>query len=407
MRDGADVDAARAGRAPLAQRADLLGHAAHEVVVDRLDHVGALDRDAGLAAVLHRPVDGGVGGALDVGVGEHDHRVLAAELERDRGQRLGGARHDLLAGRGGAGEHHHVDGVDQRGAGVAVAGRDLEDALGQAALAHALGHQQRGQRRDLRRLEHDRVAGGHRRDAVAEGVGQRVVPRPDHADDADRPVAHGELAAGDEQVGRADLLVGEVLRRVLGPEAEGVGGVGDLGQLRVLPRLAGLGDDRLDDPVGVVGHPLLGAAEDPPAALEAERLPGRLRGARTRDQRRDLGRRRGRDRADDLARGGVLDGDLARGRGGVGRGLLDGGHRPRLPHTPMIHRCLRAAEQRINPALRGPAAGRAGRPGAGTTKSRATHDWMHAQRVHGTGRRQPYPAPLTLPAAPPPAGASG
>ena len=43
--------------------------------------------------------------------------------------------------------------VDQRRAGLAAAGGDLEDVLGQAALAQALGHQQRGQRRDLGRLE--------------------------------------------------------------------------------------------------------------------------------------------------------------------------------------------------------------------------------------------------------------
>ena len=84
---------------------------------------------------------------------------------------------------------------------AAVAGGDLEDVLGQAALAQALGHQQRGQRRHLGRLQHDGVAGGERRDAVAEGVRQRVVPRADHADDADRRVAHDELLALDERVG--------------------------------------------------------------------------------------------------------------------------------------------------------------------------------------------------------------
>ena len=55
---------------------------ADELVVDRLLDVDALDRDADLAGVVHRVEGGGVGGALEVGVGEHDHRVLAAELER-------------------------------------------------------------------------------------------------------------------------------------------------------------------------------------------------------------------------------------------------------------------------------------------------------------------------------------
>jgi hypothetical protein len=67
--------------APCAAR-DLLGDLRDELVVDGLLDVHALDRDARLAGVLHRVVGGEVGGALEVGVGQHDHRVLAAELER-------------------------------------------------------------------------------------------------------------------------------------------------------------------------------------------------------------------------------------------------------------------------------------------------------------------------------------
>ncbi len=89
---------ARPGRHALAQRAHLLGDLVDERVVDRRLDVHALDRDAGLAAVLHRVVGGRVGGALEVGVGEHDHRVLAAELERDGDQRARRALGDLAPG---------------------------------------------------------------------------------------------------------------------------------------------------------------------------------------------------------------------------------------------------------------------------------------------------------------------
>ncbi len=114
--------------------------------------------------------------------------------------------------------------VDQRRAGLAAAGGDLEDVLGQAALAQALGDQQRRQRRDLGRLEDHRVAGGQRRDAVAEGVRQRVVPRPDHADER-RAGGSARRACCPSTNSWLDvtLLVGEVLGRVLGPEAERVG----------------------------------------------------------------------------------------------------------------------------------------------------------------------------------------
>ena len=96
----------------------------------------------------------------------------------------------------------------------------------------AFGHQQRRQRRDLRRLEDHAVAGHQRRDAVAERVRQRVVPRPDHADQPERAVAQDQLLALDEHLAGLDRLVGEVVRPLLGPEAERVAGVADLGQAR-------------------------------------------------------------------------------------------------------------------------------------------------------------------------------
>ncbi len=187
----------------------------------------------------------------------------------------------------------------------ALADGHSEDVLGNAALEHALTEQQRGHRRQRRRLEDDRVTGGERRDAVAEAVRQRVVPGTDHADDADRRIADDELAAEHEGRGGADLLVGEVLGRVLRPEAEGGSGVGDLGELRVLVGLAVLLDDRVDDPLGVVEHPLLHAPQDPGATVEAERLPGRLRraGLDRPSRRRPRGCKRQRCRSAPRSRG--------------------------------------------------------------------------------------------------------
>ena len=129
-RHRADVVVPGPGRAALADPTRLLGDLGHELVVDRGLDVDALDGDAGLAGVAHRVVGGGVGGALEVGVGEDDHRVLAAELERDGRERLGGPGHDLLAGPRGAGEHDHVDLVDERGPGLAAAGGDLQTCSG-------------------------------------------------------------------------------------------------------------------------------------------------------------------------------------------------------------------------------------------------------------------------------------
>ena len=49
-----------------------------------------------------------------------------------------------------------------------------------------LGEQQAGQRRELRRLEHDGVAGRDRRQDLPGGHLQRIVPRRDRPDHADR-----------------------------------------------------------------------------------------------------------------------------------------------------------------------------------------------------------------------------
>src|SRR3954467_2953767 len=96
-------------RYALAQGPRLLDDLAHELVVDRLLDIHALDRLADLPTVGHRPEDGAVGRALEVCVFEDDHRVLAAELERVRRQRLRRLHRDELAGLDAAREHHVVD----------------------------------------------------------------------------------------------------------------------------------------------------------------------------------------------------------------------------------------------------------------------------------------------------------
>ena len=305
--DRADVDGSRLAGRPLAQAADLLGQPLEELVVDRLLDVDPFDRDADLARVVEPVGGGGVGGALEVGVGEHDHRVLAAELEAHRGERLRGLRHHLLPGRDRAGEHDEVDLVDQRRAGLAAAGGDLKDALGDPALGEHLGHQQRGQRGHLGRLHDHGVAGGERRDAVAEGVVERVVPGADHADDAERLVADHHPAAAHERRRRLDLLVGEVGGRLPGPELERREPVGELGELGLVGRAAGLGADRRHHPLGVRDQPAARREQDLGAPLEPELRPAGLRRAGRGDDRPHLVRAELGDARDRLPRRRVLD----------------------------------------------------------------------------------------------------
>ena len=65
----------------------------------------------------------------------------------------------------------------------------LTTPSGMPGVGAGLGEHQRGQRGELGRLEHDRVAGRDRREDLPAGHLQRVVPRRDRADDADRLAA--------------------------------------------------------------------------------------------------------------------------------------------------------------------------------------------------------------------------
>jgi hypothetical protein len=88
-RDGADVDVAASGLpsgAALAQLRDLGGRQLDEAVGDRVLDDHPFGADADLAAVREAAPHGGVRGAPQVGVGQHDHRGLAAQLQHGRDQ---------------------------------------------------------------------------------------------------------------------------------------------------------------------------------------------------------------------------------------------------------------------------------------------------------------------------------
>ena len=70
--------------------------------------------------------------------------------------------------------------------GRAAAGDDLEQVGRQLGREVQLPRLERDQRRDLRRLEHDGVAGDQRHHRLAERNREREVPRRDHADHAAR-----------------------------------------------------------------------------------------------------------------------------------------------------------------------------------------------------------------------------
>ncbi len=89
----------------------LLDERGDEVVVDRVLDDEALAADAALAGVLEARLRGGLGGGRDVGVGEHDVGVGAAELEHVLLERAAALGRDRHAGRLAAGERHGGDAV--------------------------------------------------------------------------------------------------------------------------------------------------------------------------------------------------------------------------------------------------------------------------------------------------------
>ena len=78
---------------------------------------------------------------------------------------------------------------DERVAGgLALAGHDVEHA-GREDVGGDLGEPQRAERRELRRLQHDGVARGERGAELPRRHVERVVPRRDRPDDAERVAA--------------------------------------------------------------------------------------------------------------------------------------------------------------------------------------------------------------------------
>src|SRR5581483_8019321 len=94
---------------------------------------------------------------------------------------------DRLADFGRAGERDLVDlGVDEGRTRGAVARDDVHDARRELGLADDVAEEERGERRRLRRLEDDGVAGGERGRNLPCEHQQREVPGNDLAGDAER-----------------------------------------------------------------------------------------------------------------------------------------------------------------------------------------------------------------------------
>ncbi len=144
---------------------DLLGALAdllHQFVADRADGDDRGDRHAALAGRAVGGGHGGVGGRVEVGVGQHQHVVLGAAEGLDALAVGGGGGVDIAGDGRGADEGHGLDVrvLQQAVDGHLVAVHDVEHALGQPGLGEQLGEADGGGRVLLAGLQHEGVAAG-------------------------------------------------------------------------------------------------------------------------------------------------------------------------------------------------------------------------------------------------------
>ena len=205
---------------------DLLGQTddsvEHPVIGGPLDQQPGRER-AALAGRSGEP-GGKSDGCVDVGIGEHDVRGLAAELHDQGLQRGGAGLLQLASGHGAAGEADLVDtGMGHEGvADVGAAGDDVDHSRRDAGFEAEPTEGDRRERRQLRGLDHDAAAGGQRGSAGHAAEAERPVPGDDDPGDTDR--------FGDREV---DASAGEhvdaLARQLVGPPcvvAEPVSGIG-------------------------------------------------------------------------------------------------------------------------------------------------------------------------------------
>ena len=225
-----------------------LGEALDERVVERAGHVDPLDPGADLPAVRKRPPQRALDCAVEIGVLEDEHRILAPELQRDRAQPLGRADCDPRAGGRRAGEH---DGVDPVVADEGLADRgtwtlnDADEARRRPRLAKQTLDHASDERCQLRRLQDDAVAGGDRRRSLADRETDREVPRSDDRHDPERLVT--DRTALVQQDGLAERQASRRERRLTraGEPFERLDGDEQVVGVRLHQWLARLVDDRV------------------------------------------------------------------------------------------------------------------------------------------------------------------
>ena len=250
----------------------------HEVVVDVPMDDRRAERRAALAGGPETAEQRAFHGEVQVGIGHHDERVLAAELEARRLEVTAAQLPDPASHLGRAGEPDLVEHVALQGAFDAlermrsVGQHELEGSSGEPGVQDQLGE---------RLGRSGRVLGGFPDHRVPAQQGGHDVPRGD---------GDGEVARGDDPrdphgyAEREELLVRHLGRDRLAVEAAALAeeegaGVDDLLHLaaRLADRLPDLTGDQPGEGLGVVFHEPAELLDRPASDRSGDRGPGRLR----------------------------------------------------------------------------------------------------------------------------------
>src|SRR6266705_2481992 len=288
-------------------RLHLLGGLGIDKDKDLVLHEQAVRAHAGLAGV---PVLGGERAfdrGIEVGVVEDDERRVAAELHGSLLHGLRALLEQYLADRGRPGEcdfaHQGIGGhfaPDRGGA----AGEHAEDTLWNSRALAQFSHRERRVRGRGRGFQDHGAARGERRARFAGDHGVGEIPRRDRRAHADRLLDDDDALVG---LVSGNGVAVDALPFLREPLDEG-GAVGDLGA-RLRERLALLGGEDLRQVFLVRHHQVEPFAKDHGALFRGLRAPGGKRGVRRLDRAACLRRAHVGHGPEDLAGGGVVDGN--------------------------------------------------------------------------------------------------
>ena len=208
-----------------------------ESIGDAALHVDAVGADTGLPAAAELVGDQMIGCGAGIGVVEDDKGCIAAKLQGQLFDLIGGGTNQLAADLGGAGEakHGHIavvaqdvtDGPGRAGYQIDLSGRQANPAIQQMEQCD------HGQRRLGGRLDDARTVGRQRRREFLGNHANGEVPRRDQSHHSGRPIVDPPTMALGSFI---ELPRGQRID-MSGAELEEAGGVVDF-TLGLLPGLA-------------------------------------------------------------------------------------------------------------------------------------------------------------------------